>query len=219
MTMPLSTLISRLQADVPPRDAVPSSEQYERCVRAAVEDFGRRAGRSKIGSLSIVSGTASYTLPSDFVRLIEMDSLTNSSDVILTGSGIIPVGSGYSERWTIANGTITFYPTPSYTMTRNFEYLAGWALDLSNEYADMGEAEAEALLHLARSQALTAQANIAAREAWSYQMGEARVSKERLAAELREQAKQTRVDYDAALMSYNSRSVGMRATYSLDEYS
>jgi hypothetical protein len=219
MSIPLSTLVGRLRVDVPPRDGVPSDAQYERCVKDAVTDFGQKAGRSKIGSISIVSGTAAYTLPTDFVRLIQMDSLSSDGRVINRGGGLIPMSSGFSETWTISNGQLTFYPTPAYTMVRYFEYQAGWALDGSDNYTDMSEVEAGVLLHLARSQALTAQANIAAREAWSYQMGEARVSKERLAAELREQAKQARADYDAALMSYNSRSVGMRATYSLDEYS
>jgi len=219
MSIPLSTLVDRLRADVPPRDGVPNDEQYPRCVKDAVADFGQKAGRSKVASVSVVSGTAAYTLPTDFVRLIQMDNLSSDGQVINRGGGLIPMGSGFSETWAISNGQLTFYPTPAYTMVRYFEYQAGWALDGSDNYTDIGEIEAGALIYLAQAKALSLQANVASKEAWSYQMGEARVSKERLAAELREQAKQARADYDAALVSYNGRSVGMRSTYSLDEYS
>jgi hypothetical protein len=219
MSIPLSTLVDRLRVDVPPRDGVPSDDQYERFVKEAAADFGQKAGRSKISSVSVVTGTAAYDLPADFVRIIQMDNLSSDGRVINRGGGLIPYSGIYNESWEIINGQIIFYPTPVYTMLRYFEYQARWALDVNDDYTDMSEIEAGALMHLATALALMAQANIAAREAWNYQMGEARVSKDRLAAELREQAKQARVDYETALVSYNSRSVGMRATYSLDAYS
>lgn len=219
MDISLSDLVNRLQDDVPARDSVPTDAQYERCVKDAVAAFSRKCGRVKIATLSVVSGTATYDLPADFVKLIRLERLTTPDNVIVSGEGLIPVSATYEERWTIADGQITFYPTPTYTLARDIEYVAGWVLGSGDSYAELGDAEAEVFLKLAASRALGMQANKVAQEAWQYAIGDERVSKEKLAGELARQSKDMLDAYNGAVGDYNSGTIGRRATYNRWEYS
>lgn len=218
MSISLNELTDRLAADVAARDSIPSAEQYRRLVIAAVTDFGQRAGRYKIATLSIVSGTATYALPTDFVRLTQLESLQYPDNLMITGAGLTPLPQSFQERHTIAGGQITFYPTPSYSITRYLHYQAGWVLDAGDNYDELEEGHAEILLQHAASKALTLQANHYAAQAWQYQVGDERVSKEKLAEALRAQSKAVNEAYVAAITTYNS-SYGSRASYPEGSYS
>jgi hypothetical protein len=168
----------------------------------------------KQATLSIVSGTATYTLATDCLKLIALDALANAEGLIISSAGLIPVSPDFEETWLVSNGQITFYPTPTYTLDRDYQYQAGWALDgTSQAYTDMGDEEAGIVLLLATGKALTMQANKAAQEAWQYQLGDERVNKEALAAALREQAKQAVSEYEAAVRNYGAGPFGCVATY------
>lgn len=210
MSISLSSLVSRLQSDVPARNSVPTEEQYERAVTEAVADFSRRAPMEKMSSVSVVSGTAAYAMPSDFVRLVGLESLTNASGVIINDSGIIPVSSSFSERLMVNGTTLTIYPTPTYTMERDLWYQAGYILGDDDAYADLDEAGAALVLMLATAKALGWQANAAAMEAWQYQIGDERVSKERLAEAIRNQAKEYERQYYEAVRDQSVRPTGTR---------
>jgi hypothetical protein len=217
MSISLAELAARLEADVPARDSTPDAEQYQRCVKAAVGDLGRKAGRYKISTLSIVANTATYSLPADFLKVIRMESLVHPDNILHTAAGIVPLETGFKERYTVANGQITFYPTPGYTMDRYLHYQAGWALDATDVYTEMGEDEAETLLLEAGSQALLLQANYFAQQAWQYAIGDERVSKEKLAAELRAQGDALHGRYLARVERHNA-AYGSRSEYSGTEY-
>ena len=91
MAKTLADLISELQEDVPAVDGIPSEAQYERAVKEAVDEFSRRCGLEKNTELSIVSGTATYALPDDFLALIEIeDPFDHEGNIIMTATGIIP---------------------------------------------------------------------------------------------------------------------------------
>jgi hypothetical protein len=137
MTKALADMVTELQEDVPAVDAVPSDAQYERAIKDAVAEFSRLCGLVKNTTLSIVSGTATYALPADFLKLIEIENPYDSEQgVLVTATGIIPFGglTPFEEEITIRNGVLTIYPTPAYTMTRYLEYKAAWVLDESDEY-------------------------------------------------------------------------------------
>ena len=210
MSISLSSLVSRLQSDVPARNSVPSAEQYERAVTEAVADFSQRAPMEKVSSVSVVNGTAAYTLPADFVKLIGLESLVNASGVLITDSGLVPVSSSFSERLMVNGTTLTIYPTPTYTMARDLWYMAGYILDDDAAYADMSEAEAALVMMLATAKALGWQANAAALEAWNYQIGDERVSKERLAEALRSQAQDFERRYYETVRDQKARPTGSR---------
>jgi hypothetical protein len=63
------------------------------------------------------------------------------------------------------------------------------------------------------------QANKAAQEAWSYQIGDERVSKEKLAAELRAQAQAAEQNFlDQVAGAGAGGTIGLRADYGPGEY-
>ncbi len=162
--MLLSDLVDRLSTDVPAEDGVPSAEQYENAVRDAIRDFSERCGLEVVGTLNIVSGTATYDLPDDFLRLIKLYTLAGEGVLFGENSQIIPLSSSWQERYTIRNGKITFYPIPRHTVAREYSYKAGWiATDVDDygdeDYSELGEREARIVLLMAKSLAMTKKVN------------------------------------------------------------
>jgi len=202
----LATLVSRLQADVPAVDSVPSADQYTRAIKDAVADFSRRCGTEKVDALSVVSGTASYTLPDDFLKMIMLESFATADGVLISSAGIIPLDANWEERYTVRGLTITFYPTPSYSMTRDYRYKAGWVLnDDGDEYEDMGEEEAGIILLRAAAACLTKQSNVMAPEAFSYQQGDVSVNTGTQTLAVRAQLDSVEKSYLNACEKYNGQ--------------
>ncbi len=158
--MYLSDLVARLESEVAAVNGTPSAEQYETCIKDAVKDFSERCGTEKIATLNIVSGTSTYSLPDDFLEMIQLADFSQDGRVMVTSQGILPLGESYEERYLYRFGAITIYPTPSYTMARDYRYKAGWALTTANdeyaseEYADLGEREARIVLLKAKQKAM-----------------------------------------------------------------
>lgn len=211
----LTMLTVKLTDDISQYDGVPNELQYERCIRDAISEYNQRAGRRKVTELSIVSGTDTYSLPADFVRLIRLAqpaSYHRDEGVLITSDGLVPVGDSYEATFYVVGDQIVFYPTPTYSTTRALWYVAGHVLDASGDYAEMQPNEVDAILHLARAKALSLQANKAAQDAWQYALGDERVNKEKLAAALRAEADAERAAYEAALNGLHGP-VGMRSQY------
>ena len=218
MSVALNLLVQRVVADVPARDGIPSLEQAQIAVVNAARALGWRQSLVRYSTIAVVSGTATYSLPADFVELIQLDSpVSASGSVIVSGAGLIPVPQSWQETYAIANRQITFYPTPQYTLVRNIEYKAGYVLDASNVYTNMDEDAEEPIVHKACAECLYLQANKAAADAWQYQVGDERVSKEKLASELRAQAQALEKKFEAAIAGGIGQ-VGMRATYPSGSY-
>lgn len=176
--MLLSLLVDRLADDVPAEDGVPSEEQYERAVQDAVRDFSERCGLEQIASLNIVPGTATYDLPEDYLKMISLESFASADGVIISAQGLIPISATWQERHTIRNGQITFRPTPTFTMAREFSYKAAWVSTvLEDDYAPdedfetMGEREARIVLLKAKSIAMNKLSNAQAGSAIKYSFG------------------------------------------------
>ena len=212
MAVSLSTLVSRLQSAVPARDGVPSTEQYEQCVKDAVADYSRRNPNQKVTTLNIISGTASYDLPSDFLFVIRLEALASVDDVIISHEGLIPISALYEERWTIAGRQITFSPTPTYNKSRTLWYAAGHVLNANSEYPDMTDEDASLLMLKAQALALQLQANAAAGNAWKYAIGDEQVDKTNQEKAIREQAAFLEREYLEAVRAAVG-GVGMRADY------
>jgi len=216
MSVALAALAARLSNDVPARDDVPTATQYENCVREAVADYSRRNSFQRVTTISVVSGTADYDLPSDFLRVIKFTGLTRYDGVIIGDAGLIPVGANFEERVMVRGRTLTISPTPTYSQNRDLWYAAGHVLDDSDEYPEMTEEDAGVLMLLAQAKALGLQANKASHDAWQYAIGDERVNKERLADSLRAQAEALEVRYREAVagMGGAGRAWGVRAPYS-----
>lgn len=165
MAKTLSSLVSQLQSEVPAVNSVPTTAQYTQAIKDAVFEFSRRCGVVKNTTIAVVSGTASYEMPADFLKLIEIDNpYSNEHHVIVTSTGIIPFSelSPFEEDITVINKTLTIFPTPAYSMTRYLEYKAGWVLsgtDPNETYANMGDEEAQIVMIKAKGLALEKIAN------------------------------------------------------------
>lgn len=210
----LGALRKKLMELVSARKGVPSFRQYTLAVMDAVADYSDRKPLQKTVAVEIVSGTASYALPADFLRFTSLEVATAPDGVIVSDIGLIPVGDGFRETYTIAGEQLTFYPTPQYTMTKRLWYAAAYVLNENEVYADMGR-EAERLVLLkAQAIALQLQANKAAQEAWQYQIGDERVNKEKLAEALAKRAKEMNDEYERAAEGQIGP-IGMRSYYGL----
>ncbi|MCL4295679.1 MAG: hypothetical protein KJ077_08125 [Anaerolineae bacterium] len=212
----LSALRLKLMELVSARAQTPNFRQYTLAIMDAVADYSERKPLEKTATLAIVSGTASYDLPADFLRLVSLESATATDGVLISDAGLIPVSDTFRESYTIAGGRITFIPTPQYTATKRLWYGAAYLLDGDEIYADLGR-EGERLVMLkAQAIALQIQANRAAQEAWQYAIGDERVNKEKLAEALAKRAKEMSDEYEAVIEKQAGQ-VGLRSYYGLTE--
>jgi hypothetical protein len=211
MSVTLAALVARLTMSVPALNGVPSTAQYEQCVKDAVADYGERRPNQKVATISVVSGTASYALPADFVRAIQFRSLSAGGGVMITSTGIIPMDSSLDEIYTFAGGYLTIAPTPSYTASRDLWYAAGHLLNVSNAYPDLADGDARILLLKAQQLALDLQGNVASQSGWKYQIGDEMVDKSGLAAKQRDQANYLQKQYEDAILKASGSAYGVRA--------
>lgn len=204
-------LISQLQADVPQLNGWPAEAQYAQAVTDAIADLGRRLPRQAWTTIEIVSGTASYALPADFLRAISFSTPVYQEGVIIGDDGLIPVGARPRERWQIAAGQITITPTPAASSSRELRYAALDALgDDDDTYATLDDVRAGLAMLKARAIVLGLQAAKAARDAWVSELGPEKVDKTKQAPELRAAAAMYEAQYNQALASqagpYGTRS-------------
>jgi hypothetical protein len=155
--------------------------QVEQAIKDAVTDLNERTPVLKTVDLAIVAQQANYTLPADYVRLEQLHP-----GVIY--AGMVPDHPPITgERVVVQGGVLTIMPTPTSTYKRTLDYWAGHVLNVTT-YQTLSASDVLAVLYKAQASVLLLQANKAAQQAWSYQVGEERTSKEKLAAELRAQA-------------------------------
>ena len=176
----LSELVAQLELDVPAEDETPTETQYENAVKDAVRDFSERCGLEQISTLNVVSGTATYDLPADFLRLIRLIQLGGEGVLYGANSQLIPISTSWREKHLIRNGKITFYPIPRYSLAREFSYKAAWvgtdieadgSLAADIEYETMGEREARIVLLKAKANAMNKLANAQAGSSLKYSFG------------------------------------------------
>jgi hypothetical protein len=211
MSITLDELVTRLQEDVLAVDGIPTEESYIRMVKEAVRDFSRRCGRVRRAILNIVSGTATYDLATDFLKLINLVSLTAHDGIINSPQGLIPVPLGFCEDYTIDNGQITFYPTPTYTLAREYRYKAGWILtnDVYDTYETMGEEEADIVLMKASASALDSLWRNSAGQGFRYQIGDEMVDKSGIGDDHKRRSDKAESGYVTACEQYNGNTSRM----------
>ncbi len=210
----LSDLKTRLTALVPAQGGKPTTAQYEQAVRDAVMDFGRRCPRKLYGSLSIVAGTAAYALPEGFQRLIELEGL--AADTYRNGDGFLVVfdsATATAEQHVISGATITFYPTPAYTLARNLWYAAGYPYAAGSDTFTGLTADAEEIVMLrAQANALRTAASTQG-GGFSYRIGDVAVDKSAAGKFAAQQAAEADAAYADACRTYTGF-IGARAEYS-----
>jgi hypothetical protein len=211
MSVLRSTLITRLESDVPAVDGVPSSTQYENAVMEAVRDFSERCGVMRIATLNIVPNTATYDLADDFLKLVFLEAVDATEGIIHSAEGLIPVSATWAEEYSIRNGQITFYPTPTFTVARDYRYKAAWIGTVIEDsgagddldYETMSEREADIILLKAAMIALGKRANAEASNTIKYSFGAVSEDLTGSSDGLRKQAREMQDDYLARCDKYN----------------
>lgn len=200
----LADLKTLLQSEVPAVDSVPTSSQYEQAIKDAVTDFSRRCGLAKISTLSIISGTAAYALPADFLKMILLDALVGLDGVIVSQGGLIPLSKDFEEEWTIINKNIMFYPTPAYSMTRYFKYKAAWVAT-GGDYTTLGENEAQIVILKAKATALEKISNAQSGDSIKYSFGAVSEDLSGASTSYQKDSEMADKDYLAACETYNGQ--------------
>lgn len=182
MTVALADLVSRLQVAVPAKNDVPSTADYQQHIKDAVLQLAQDVPLIRTAELAIVAGTATYTLPSDFLFLIAVDAIAGHArdGVIIGSNGLVPVARDWCERCEVVGGEITFYPTPVYTTLRTLRYAALYELTGTSgneQYNALTQNGARIALLYAQYLALTQQASAVAGDGWRYQIGDEMVDK------------------------------------------
>lgn len=209
MSVALSALAARLTAAIPVKFGQPTD--YNQLVKDAVWQLSQDVPIVTAVDLAIVSGTALYTLPSDFLFVITLASMTAPGQGVLVGSFLMPVPEAFSERFYIEGDQIRFDPTPAYSVTRSLRYAACHVLNLSSAYPRMSENSARIALLYGQHLALASQAAAAGAASWKYSIGDESVDKSRAGTALQEQANNMLNMYHQAIRG--QRNAGVRARY------
>lgn len=206
MAIGLDVLVSRLQAAV----AVDGFD-YEQAVRDAVTQLSQDCPILTSTTLGVVSGTATYDLPADFLFVVELLTLSSADNVLLSSDGLVPVSPAMrTERWYVEGSQLRLEPTPTYSMDRTLRYAAGYAL-ASGAYARLNENGGRIALLYAQYLALRASAQAAAPNAWKYSIGDESVDKSGAPSKIMEAADGVLKQYQLAVRSM--RTFGARARY------
>ena len=216
MAVTLAALASRLQSAVPARDGVPSAGDYEQHVKDAVLQLATDVPLVRLGTLAVVSGTATYELASDFLFLIELEGLASTDNIIISDAGLVPMPREWEEEFYVEDTEITFDPTPTYTLSRDYRYAALYELtgdEGSETYARLNQNGARIALLYAQYLALTQQANVVAGDGWRYQIGDEMVDKVNQGKGLASQAQGLLTQYQGLIQS--QKGYGRVARYSV----
>jgi hypothetical protein len=209
VSIALSLLAARLQAAVPQKYSQPAD--YNQLVKDALAQLSQDVPILTSVDLAIVSGTASYTLPVDFLFVVSLASLTAPGEGVIVGSHLVPVPQAFSERYYIEGDQIRFSPTPTYSVARTLRYAACHVLNSSHAYPRLTENGARIALLYGQHLALSAQAAAGGAVAWKYSIGDETVDKSRAGTALLEQAAGLLQQYQQAIRSL--KTYGVRAQY------
>jgi hypothetical protein len=205
MALNLTSLVSQLQDDVPQRGNVPSEVQYADCVQAAVADYGRRRPMLRRTSIDVVSGTAEYSLPADFYKLVTFQSALTTGGVMIKPTGLVPVPDYFQEDIEVLGRTLRIVPTPAYSWEgRVLKYLAVHVLDDDQQYPYLEEEDAAVFMLKAQAIALRLIANTMSSRVADFSVRDVRENRSSPLSEMREQIESLEQDYQQALDKQNT---------------
>lgn len=177
MAITLLELTLRLQEAAPAVDGVPAT--WSQFVIDAVAKLGADCPLRASAALAVTAGQATYALPEDFVRLVQLAPLSATGGVIVSNL-LVPVAStAADERCIVEGDTLRIAPTPTYSASRTLEYEATYDLD-NGAYPRLTQNGARIALLYARHLVLSQQAGAAAGKAWRFRIGDEEVDKTRL---------------------------------------
>jgi hypothetical protein len=200
MAVALADIVDRLQTSIPQVDGSPADSQYQACVIDAVADFSAQLGPIREAPLSVVSGTATYTLPADFLKLVSLSASLLDGTLVQPAGLLVPMGSlGRNERYAISGREITIYPTPNYSASRTLVYQSAFVLSATDVYQGLADADVSIILLKASALLLLQLGASAAPSAFRYQIGDITVDKSSATKNLSDAAGQLEASYAKAV--------------------
>lgn len=201
MAVEQSDLIERLQSGAPAKDGIPA--EYLFILEEAVAKLGQDVPLRSSATVAVVAGQATYVLPDDFLRLVQLAPLPYSADGVMVSDVLTPVGVAMKRERVIVEGdSLRIEPTPAYSMQRTLEYEAIYAL-VDGAYPRLTQNGARLALLYARHLVLGQQAGVAAGKAWRFKIGDEEVDRSKTGDAVGSQA-------TALLQQYEREIAGMR---------
>lgn len=212
MAVSLLALIARLQSVAPVKKGIPADYQYY--AEEGVAQLSLDAPIIRWNTLPLVAGTASYSLPSDFVSLVELPPVGYPYGLggvgMSEGGKLLPLNA-VAQGYEVLGGQITFFPTPTSAFSRPYRYAGGYVLDeLTQIYPRLTPQGLRAALLYSRFLILLEQSGAQSHNGWSYTIGDETVTKSNLSKAIESHANMLKDQYDATVdrlrASYGSRS-------------
>lgn len=216
MSTSLATLKSKLQGYIQTVNGRPTDDQYEDAVKLAVTAFNGKVSAIDEATIAVVSGTATYSLPVDFLGFIRLEKIGYDNTVVQPGGLLIPL-SAYAdpERTTIRGLTMTIRPSPTYTADRILRYKAGHVLE-SGSYPYMTDEVASVVLVKAKAEVLRLLSTDTPAAGFKYQVGDFMVDKSGVGRSFGEVISKFDGEFER-LTDGMGGPAGMRSTYSAAE--
>jgi len=209
MAVALDEMVSRLESSAPAKDGVPAN--YAEVVQEAVAKLGQDLPLRRSVAVAVVAGQATYELPEDFLRLVQLTPLAATDGVIITDV-LTPVGMAGRRERVIAEGeTLRIDPTPAYNAVRMLEYEAGYTF-ANGAFQGLTQNGARLALLYARHTALSQQAGVAAGKAWKFRIGDEEVDRSKTGDAMAAQAQQALQQYEREVAGLR-RGAGVRSQY------
>lgn len=211
MAIALDDLIEELEVYFP---TGLTNEQMIAAVKRGVKAFSKKVGMQRRATINVVNGTAEYTLPDDFVGLIRFEStIVDDGVYVQPGGGLVPLNSAtLPGQYSIAGKTITFVPTPTYSVTFYLWYRAGHVLDEEEVYPYLEDEMQDIVITKAQAEALRFINAGAVGDNWKYQFGDVMIDKSNLNASIGSVITQLNEQFDQMVADYVGP-IGMQASY------
>ncbi len=211
MSVTINVLKQLLQSDVPAQDGTPSEEQYERAIKDAVADFGRRAPYPKTGTLNVVSGQSLYDAPLDAVRVLNFVPVEPTGGLLVTDMLTPVFTTTRPDSVSLAGAKLVVSPRPTYSLSRSYEYMASYALT-DGQYADLPESAISLILLKARAAATRLKAIKAGGAAIKYAIGDESIDKSGIGRSLSDAAQELDRLYEDAMRQMKPQAA-IRSSY------
>lgn len=191
-----------------------TAEQMIAAVKRAVKAFSKKVTMQRRITINVVNGTASYDLPDDFIGIIRFESLITGDGIyVQPGGGLVPLNSTIMPgQYSVTGKTITFLPTPSYSVTFYMWYRAGHVLNDQEVYPYLEDMAQDIVLTKAQAEALRLINAGGVGDNWKYQFGDVMIDKSNLNSSIGSVIANLNQEFDQMVADYVGP-IGMQASY------
>ena len=191
-----------------------SEEQMYSAIKRAVRAFSKKVSMQRRYTLNVVSGTAAYELPGDFIGLIDFESnLTPDGVYIQPGGMMVPTNAGsLPGPYEITGKTITFLSTPSFAATLYMRYRAGHVLNDDQVYPYLEDEAMDIVITKAQAEALRFVNAGSVGDNWKYQFGDVMIDKSNLNNSVQAVITNLNAEFDQLVADYTGP-IGTQASY------